>query len=120
VEGLYTKGYTNTYRIFLNDSTENYKIAGLVFDYWTVSVRGAITKIQYYMRFRLNTFPTESCYVDLTFLGSASTTNGNPRVFWKTCDGISGYITLANGYIVGSTVVDTAPSGTSGQTTGAQ
>ena len=120
VEGLYTKGYTNTYRIFLNDSTENYKIAGLVFDYWTVSVRGAITKIQYYMRFRLNTFPTESCYVDLTFLGAASTTNGNPRVFWKTCDGISGYITLANGYIVGSTVVDTAPSGTSGQTTGAQ
>lgn len=114
VNGLYNAGYTNTYRIFLNDisTVQSYKIAGLVFDYWTFSTnfRGRVTSsaVQYYMRFRyqpsMNAFPTESCYVDLTFLGSASTTNANPRVFWKTCDGISGYIPLTNRYSVGSLV----------------
>jgi hypothetical protein len=115
VEGLYNAGYTNTYRIFLNDITSSsqvYKIAGLVFNYWdfTAGVRGRTTvaPIQYFMRFRyqpsMNAFPTESCYVDLTFVGSASTTNGNPRLFWKTCDGISGYITLTDRYSVGSIV----------------
>ena len=114
VEGLYNNGYTNTYRIFLNDitsSAQNYKIAGLVFNYFdfTAGLRGTtVASIQYYMRFRyqpsMNAFPTESCYVDLTFLGSASTTNGNPRLFWKTCDGISGYIPLTDRYSVGQNV----------------
>jgi len=111
VEGLYNNGYTNTYRIFLNDitsSTQTYKIAGLVFNYASFSsgIRRTITTTQYYVRFRndANYLASESCYVDLTFLGSASTTNGNPRVFWKTCDGISGYIPLTNRYSVGSLV----------------
>jgi hypothetical protein len=112
--GLYSNGLTNTYRIFLNDTStgQSYKIAGLVFNYWSFNFRGAFSAIQYFMRFRyqpaMNTFATESCYVDLTFLGSASTTNGNPRVFWKTCDGISGYISLTNRFSVGS-LVTTAP-----------
>jgi len=113
VEALYNNGYTNTYRIFLNDisTTGLYKIAGLVFNYWDFTAGGrgtTVAAIQYYMRFRyqpsMNYFPTESCYVDLTFLGSASTTNGNPRLFWKTCDGISGYIPLTDRYSVGSIV----------------
>ena len=107
VDGLYGTGYANTYRIFLNDRTnsQNYKIAGLVFDYASFNpIRPNPTIIRYYMRFRAQSLPTESCYVDLTFLGTASTTNGNPRVFWKTCDGISGYITLTNRYSVGSLV----------------
>jgi hypothetical protein len=100
----------------LNDTStisgQNYKIAGLVFNYWSFNFRGAFSAIQYFMRFRfqpsINAFATESCYVDLTFLGSASTTNGNPRVFWKTCDGISGYIPLTNRFSVG-TLVTAAP-----------
>ena len=122
VTGLYNVGYTNTYRIFINDISiaQGYKIAGLVFNYWnfTAVLRGGTTvaPIQYYMRFRyqpaMNAFPTQCFYVDLTFMGSASTTNGNPRLFWKTCDGISGYIPLTNRFSVGS-LVTAAPSGTS-------
>jgi hypothetical protein len=127
VESLYNNGYTNTYRIFLNDITssgQNYKIAGLVFNYWdfTVGKTTTVQSVQYYMRFRyqpaMNAFPTESCYVDLTFLGSASTTNGNPRLFWKTCDGISGYIPLTDRYSVGSIVsVSGKSTGNAGSST---
>jgi len=131
VEGLYNTGYTNTYRIFLNDTTtisgQNYKIAGLVFNYWdfTVGKTTTIQSVQYFMRFRyqpsMNAFPTQSCYVDLTFLGSASTTNGNPRLFWKTCDGISGYIPLTDRYSVGSIVTVSGKStGNAGSTTTAK
>jgi hypothetical protein len=119
-DGLYNKGYSNTYRIFLNDISagQNYKIAGLIFNYWsfTPGLRGRTisASVQYYMRFRyqpaMNTYLTESCYVDLTFIGSASTTNGNPRVFWKTCDGISGYISLTNRYSVGSLITSNVAS----------
>jgi hypothetical protein len=114
VDGLYNAGYTNTYRIFLNDisNSQSYKIAGLVYNYFSFnSAKGGgsiISSIPYYMRFRyqpsLNAYPTECLYVDLTFLGIASTTNANPRVFWKTCDGISGYISLTNYASVGSIV----------------
>jgi hypothetical protein len=92
-----------------------HKIAGLVFNYWdfTAGVKGpTVASIQYYINFKyqvaMNTPAIESCYVDLTFLGAASTTNGNPRIFWKTCDGISGYITLTDLYSVGQPV-STAP-----------
>ena len=129
VTGLYNAGYTNTYRIFLNDTStaQSYKIAGLVFNYWnfTAALRGGptVAPIQYYMRFRyqpaMNAFPTQCFYVDLTFLGSASTTNANPRLFWKTCDGISGYISLTNRFSVGSLVstASTASTTASAKTT---
>jgi hypothetical protein len=112
VDGLYNNGYNNTYRLFLNDITvytgQTYKINGLVFTYYSKNNRGVISPITYYVSFKpqpaLNTYPMQSCYVDLTYLGVASTTNGNPRLFWKTCDGISGYITLTNNYSVGSIV----------------
>jgi hypothetical protein len=115
VDGLYNNGYNNTYRLFLNDITvytgQTYKINGLVFTYYSKNNRGVISPITYYVSFKpqpaLNTYPMQSCYVDLTYLGVASTTNGNPRLFWKTCDGISGYITLTNNYSVGS-IVSTA------------
>jgi hypothetical protein len=116
VDGLYNKGYTNTYRIFLNDLSGLHKIAGLVFNYWdfTAGVKGpTVAAIQYYINFKyqvaMNTPAIESCYVDLTFLGSASTSNGNPRLFWKTCDGISGYIPLTDKYSVGTLVSTTPP-----------
>jgi len=121
VDGLYNTGYTNTYRIFLNDisNSQSYKIAGLVYNYFSFnSAKGGgstISSIPYYMRFRyqpsLNAYPTECLYVDLTFLGIASTTNANPRVFWKTCDGISGYISLTNYASVGSIVTTYVASG---------
>jgi len=127
-EGLYNAGYSNTYRIFLNDisNSQSYKIAGLVFNYFSFnSGKGGgstISSVPYFMRFRyqpsLNANPTECLYVDLTFLGIASTTNANPRVFWKTCDGISGYISLTNYYSVGSIVTTYVPSGAAFVATG--
>ena len=118
VDGLYNNGYNNTYRVFLNDTTtytgQTYKINGLVFTYYSKTTGGAISPIDYYVSFKpqpaLNAYQMQSCYVDLTFLGVASTTNGNPRVFWKTCDGISGYITLTNNYSVGSIVATSSAS----------
>ena len=117
VDGLYNNGYTYTYRIFLNDISNNgsHKIAGLVFNYYSKNKinQTTVTAVQYYINFKyqtaMNTPALESCYVDLTFLGAASTTNGNPRIFWKTCDGISGYITLTDFYSVG-TLVSTSPA----------
>lgn len=117
VDGLYNKGYNNTYRIFLNDIStgQSYKINGLVFNYHTTksTISGNKPKtIQYYVSFRpqitLNAYAMQSCYVDLTYLGVASTTNGNPRIFWKTCDGTSGYISLSDIYSIGS-IVSSAP-----------
>ena len=120
-DGLYNNGYSNTYRIFLNDisSVQAYRINGLVFNYWKKnSLNGTLTSETYFVRFKFQPNngvnatldpPIESCYVDLTFVGVASTTNGNPRVFWKTCDGISGYISITDRYNLGSIVV-TGPS----------
>lgn len=106
LEGLYNNGYGNTYRVFLNDISAigTYKIAGLAYTYFSRNSRGVITPYQYYVKFNNSASASMSnvCYVDLTFLGVANTTNGNPRVFWKTCDGISGYITMTNRYSVGS------------------
>jgi hypothetical protein len=125
VDGLYNNGYNNTYRLFLNDITvtagQTYKINGLVFTYYSKNNRGVISPITYYVSFKpqpaLNTYPMQSCYVDLTYLGVASTTNGNPRLFWKTCDGISGYITLTNNYSVGSIVSTASTTSTAKATT---
>ena len=114
-DGLYNNGYSNTYRIFLNDLSTNqfYKINGLVFNYWKTNIlNGTLTPETYFVRFKFQSnnglvfeYPVNSCYVDLTFVGVASTTNGNPRVFWKTCDGISGYISITDRYSLGSSVV---------------
>jgi hypothetical protein len=114
-DGLYNNGYSNTYRIFLNDLSANqyYKINGLVFNYWKRNfLNGTLTPETYFVRFKYQpppgailVYPIQSCYVDLTFVGVASTTNGNPRVFWKTCDGISGYISITDRYSLGSIVV---------------
>jgi len=121
-DGLYNNGYSNTYRIFLNDftSSQNYRINGLVFNYWKISGGGTLTPETYFVRFKFQpnnglvlVFPIQSCYVDLTFVGVASTKNGNPRVFWKTCDGISGYISITDRYSLGSIVV-TGPGTGSG------
>jgi hypothetical protein len=116
-DGLYNNGYANTYRIFLNDisSGQAYRINGLVFNYWKRNPNGTLTPELYFVRFKFqnSTFtlnpPIQTCYVDLTFVGVASTTNGNPRVFWKTCDGISGYISITDRYSLGS-IVSTGPN----------
>jgi hypothetical protein len=122
-DGLYNKGYSNTYRIFLNDftSSQTYRINGLVFNYWKSSGGGTLTPETYFVRFKFQpydgllpnfNYPIQSCYVDLTFVGVASTTNGNPRVFWKTCDGTSGYISITDRYSLGSIVVTGPGTGT--------
>jgi hypothetical protein len=123
-DGLYNNGYSNTYRIFLNDLTsgQEYRINGLVFNYWKRNfLNGTLTPETYFVRFKFQpyngllpnfNYPIQSCYVDLTFVGVASTTNGNPRVFWKTCDGISGYISITDRYSLGSIVLTANPGGT--------
>jgi len=110
--GVYSKGYTNKYRIFLNDSTEGYILGGLVYDYYTRSGTSIISNSAVvYFNTGINTLLSNNrcLYVDITYLSPASTTNGNPKVFWKTCNGVSGYITLSTVYSIGS-IVTTTPN----------
>ncbi len=114
LEGVYSGGYSNKYRIFLNDisSSQGYVIAGLVYDYFTKSGANIVTNTAV-ITFNAGGSPSDGnqcLYVDITYLAPASTTNGNPRVFWKTCNGTSGFINLSNIYSIGS-IVSTAPSG---------
>jgi hypothetical protein len=113
LEGVYSGGYANKYRIFLNDITtsSSYVIAGLVYDYFTKAGTNIITNTALITFNAPGTFSTgDKClYVDITYLAPASTTNGNPRVFWKTCNGTSGFINLSNIYSIGS-IVSTTPS----------
>jgi len=113
LDGVYSGGYANKYRIFLNDITtsSSYVIAGLVYDYFTKAGTNIITNTALITFNAPGAFSTgDKClYVDITYLAPASTTNGNPRVFWKTCNGVSGFINLSNLYSIGS-IVSTAPT----------
>jgi hypothetical protein len=102
LDGVY---YTNTscnYRIILNDesTTPTYNLSGLVFTYYDYpSYFNYYFTSNYYVPFN----SSSSCYyVDLFYAPASSTTNANPRIFWKTSDGRSGYLTTTNKNTVGS------------------
>jgi hypothetical protein len=102
LSGLYYAGTSNTYKIVLNDISPlpTYTLAGLVLDYYQYS-GGSSSAFTYpiYIPFSSGS----SCYqVELFFMPAANNVNANPRIFWKTCDGKSGFVTTTNRYTVGT------------------
>ena len=84
---LYDTTTTNKYKVFLNSKDGNLNrnyFGGIVF---TI---GAST---YYKDFPSNGLFGGNCrYVEFTFLGYSNTTRLKPRLFYKTCNGTSGFI----------------------------
>jgi hypothetical protein len=100
--GVYYSNTSCNYRIILNDESGSptYSLGGLVFTYYNYpSLFNYYFTSDYYVPFN----SSSTCYyVDLFFAPAASSTNANPRIFWKTCDGRSGYLTTTNKNTVGT------------------
>ena len=96
---VYLNSKSNTYRILLDDTSSNPEtrfLKGIRYFYWT-STSGGCFK---YRDFSTN---NSTCrFVDITFLTPANSYNPNPRLFYKTCNGISGYVDLGGVYAVSS------------------
>lgn len=109
--GVYEDGRTNSYKLILNDPSPNpfYKFAGLVYDYQIYS----LGSFSFFDRTYFNFLSSTVCpYIEITYLPAANPSNGNPRVFWKTCDGRSGFFAPTNRVTVGTiTGSGTIPSG---------
>jgi len=107
---VYTDGTTTNYRVFLNDPGSDPKlryISGLVFD------TGLPTAVTSFIDF--STGVTGCQYVDLMWVSKTSTANIVPRLFYKNCQGISGYVDFgANGVysVAGPPVINTSQSAT--------
>jgi hypothetical protein len=107
---VYTDGTTTNYRVFLNDPGSDPKlryISGLVFD------TGLPTAVTSFIDF--STGVTGCQYVDLMWVSKTSTANIVPRLFYKNCQGISGYVDFGpNGVysVAGPPVVNTSQSAT--------
>lgn len=123
LEPVYNTGKTNIYRILLNslDSVLTSKyIQGLVFTYTSYGSGGLTsTSILSYIDFPTPITSSRYCqYIDLHWLGIANTTNLNPRLFYKACNGVGGYIELTNLNSIGSSQPITSGSSTSSTSTG--
>jgi len=105
---VYTDGTTTNYRVFLNDPGSDPKlryISGLVFD------TGLPTAVTSFIDF--STGVTGCQYVDLMWVSKTSTANIVPRLFYKNCQGVSGYVDFgANGVysVDGPPVINTSQS----------
>lgn len=109
LDGVYYLGTSNKYRIFLNDNSNaplpRY-IYGLVFTYFNKSRGGVITQQLRFINFESGfaTLNSQCQYIDIFYAPVANLNNGNPRLFWKTCNGMSGYISLTNNANIGTVV----------------
>ena len=86
---VYKDNTTTNYKIFINDisnSANPHYIKGIVFD--TGLPAAATTS---YVNFSLIGL-TGCQYVDLMWASKSSTANPSPRLFYKNCQGISGYV----------------------------
>lgn len=83
---VYTDNTTTNYRVFLNDIGNNanaHYIKGIIFD------AGLPTPVTSYVDFSSST----GCqYVDLMWVSKSSTARLSPRLFYKNCQGVSGYV----------------------------
>lgn len=85
---VYKDNTTTNYRIFLNDisnDTNPHYLRGIVFD---TGLPAATTS---YVNFS-STGITGCQYVDLMWASKSSTANLSPRLFYKNCQGIGGYV----------------------------
>ena len=100
LDGVYENSHVNTYRIILNDTSSTslyYFLKGIVYYYRTTINTGC------YQFSNFTTTSDETCrFVDITYLPPANSYNANPRVFYKTCNGTSGYINLGTVYSITS------------------
>jgi hypothetical protein len=86
---VYKDNTTTNYRIFINDISNNinpHYIRGIVFD--TGLPAAATTSYVNFSQAGL----TGCQYVDLMWASKSSTANLSPRLFYKNCQGISGYV----------------------------
>jgi len=106
---VYTDNTTTNYRVFLNDIGNNAKsnyIRGIIFD------AGLPTAVTSYVDFSA-TGVTGCQYVDLMWVSKSSTARTSPRLFYKNCQGVSGYVDFgASGVysVAGTTTINTGQS----------
>jgi len=122
---VYDTYKTNIYRIMLDDTGQNLEkyIGGIIF---TFTATGGLVSNSFLSAVEI---PGNRCkYIDLHYLAYANPNNSNPRLFYRTCTGIGGYVDLTNSATVGietssvttgistgiSTGVSTGTSSTSG------
>ena len=126
---VYEKYRTNIYRILL-DNTESFMqnryIAGIIFSFTNYSA-GGLTSSSFLTAIRipgLSSGWSPGCqYIDLHWISLANPNNSNPRLFYRTCNGIGGYVDLTNLGSVGTettsveTGLSTGPVSTGTSTT---
>jgi hypothetical protein len=106
---VYNSGRTNIYRILLNtlgsdlSSLTTGYIKGFIFSYTNYGSDG-LTSASVLTYFDIPSISSSSyCqYVDLHWLGVANSNNLNPRLFYKACNGVGGYVDLTNLNSIGS------------------
>jgi len=101
LSGVYTSSHVNTYRILLDDilgsDPSDLFLRGIVFYFYATSSTGCWQYVNF------STAPGETCrFVDITYLPPANSYNDNPRIFYKTCNGTSGYVNMGSAYILSS------------------
>jgi hypothetical protein len=107
LDPVYSTGKTNIYRILLNSLNPilyTSYIQGFVYTYTNYGSGGLTsTSILTYVDLPTPITTNRYCqYVDLHWLGVANATNLNPRLFYKACNGVGGYIELTNLNSIGS------------------
>lgn len=109
LEGVYSASHVNPYRIILDDLSANpltLFIKGIVFYYSNTASTGC------YQYVNFNPTSDQNCrFVDITYLPPANSYNPNPRIFYKTCNGTSGYVNMGNVYPISSPVPVAVSSG---------
>ena len=97
---VYSSSFNYTYRIMLNDESSNpltRYLIGIVFYFWTGTSSGCLQWKNF------NSGSDTTCrYVDITYIPPANIYNQNPRIFYKTCNGTSGYINMSSVYTIQS------------------
>lgn len=111
LEGIYSASHVNPYRIILDDLSANpltLFIKGIVFYYSNTASTGC------YQYVNFNPTSDQNCrFVDIIYLPPANSYNPNPRIFYKTCNGTSGYVNMGNVYPISSPPVTPPVSGIS-------
>jgi hypothetical protein len=101
LSGVYSSSHVNTYRILLDDilnsNPSTLFLSGIVFEFYSTS---SSTCWQYV---NFSTSPGQNCrFIDITYLPPANLYNSNPRIFYKTCNGTSGYVNMGSVYKITS------------------
>jgi len=122
LQPVYGTDKTNIYRIMLDDSDYFMQkiIGGIIFTF-TDYGSGGLTSTSFLTSVTLPTHggPGTGCkYIDLHWIAYANPNNSNPRLFYRTCTGIGGYVDLTNLATVGAATSSVTTGVSSGSSTG--